>query len=143
MTKRFEKHENRASRIEKNLIINFMNIICIYFSFLLLWSWEVAHKLWQHCYKETSSLKWKFVGNLNSRWDRARERTGKMQDSSEGIIQKDAQWEKETENIFWKIFKTWGESTSRIVEYGSLKIISFIKVDVVKIKFLRTLEINY
>lgn len=66
-----------------------------------------------------------------------------MQDSSEGIIQKDAQWEKETENIFWKIFKTWGESTSRIVEHGSLKITSFIKVDVVKIKFLRTLEINY
>lgn len=31
MTNRFGKHENRASRIEKNLIMNFMNIICTYF----------------------------------------------------------------------------------------------------------------
>lgn len=51
--------------------------------------------------------------------------------------------ENEIENIFWKIFKTWGKSTSRIVEYGSLKIISFIKVYIVKINFLGTLEINY
>ena len=31
MTSRFEKHENRSSRNEKNLIMNFTSIMCTYF----------------------------------------------------------------------------------------------------------------
>lgn len=65
-----------------------------------------------------------------------------MQDRSEGIIQKDAQWGKRKLKIFLKDFQNMGEKYFQNCGIWSLKIISFIKVYIVKINFLGTWKLT-